>query len=296
MGCASSVNVRIEEDNGSKKVFANGKEVGNFDKIEERSEENQDEDYLDVPSIKDSKNENTQSKSFTGIKKIQNINNINVNDKFYKNQSTNFKYLKENKPNSMTKSNQIINDNINNDNNYNKYIQLRHPLDSSLDNNSDLNQIKNLNISKERQNNNIEVMNSMEKRINNYNGSSNHNNEDDDDCGVNMGNFGDGDNDDMCNLGQSMDLEKSKNKKNKKENDNKEICVIFEMQSTGVKYNINTDQNIKLNDLIELFKKKIKIPPFEKPEFVFNTVFLVDFDKPLSEYKIGDNSKINVFI
>lgn len=296
MGCASSVNVRIEEDNGSKKVFANGKEVGNFDKIEERSEENQDEDYLDVPSIKDSKNENTQSKTFTGIKKIQNINNINVNDKFYKNQSTNFKYLKENKPNSMTKSNQIINDNINNDNNYNKYIQLRHPLDSSLDNNSDLNQIKNLNISKERQNNNIEVMNSMEKRINNYNGSSNHNNEDDDDCGVNMGNFGDGDNDDMCNLGQSMDLEKSKNKKNKKENDNKEICVIFEMQSTGVKYNINTDQNIKLNDLIELFKKKIKIPPFEKPEFVFNTVFLVDFDKPLSEYKIGDNSKINVFI
>ena len=296
MGCASSVNVRIEEDNGSKKVFANGKEVENFDKIEERSEENQDEDYLDVPSIKDSKNENTQSKTFTGIKKIQNINNINVNDKFYKNQSTNFKYLKENKPNSMTKSNQIINDNINNDNNYNKYIQLRHPLDSSLDNNSDLNQIKNLNISKERQNNNIEVMNSMEKRINNYNGSSNHNNEDDDDCGVNMGNFGDGDNDDMCNLGQSMDLEKSKNKKNKKENDNKEICVIFEMQSTGVKYNINTDQNIKLNDLIELFKKKIKIPPFEKPEFVFNTVFLVDFDKPLSEYKIGDNSKINVFI
>lgn len=296
MGCASSVNVRIEEDNGSKKVFANGKEVGNFDKIEERSEENQDEDYLDVPSIKDSKNENTQSKTFTGIKKIQNINNINVNDKFYKNQSTNFKYLKENKPNSMTKSNQIINDNINNDNNYNKYIQLRHPLDSSLDNNSDLNQIKNLNISKERQNNNIEVMNSMEKRINNYNGSSNHNNEDDNDGGVNMGNFGDGDNDDMCNLGQSMDLEKSKNKKNKKENDNKEICVIFEMQSTGVKYNINTDQNIKLNDLIELFKKKIKIPPFEKPEFVFNTVFLVDFDKPLSEYKIGDNSKINVFI
>ena len=98
MGCASSVNVRIEEDNGSKKVFANGKEVGNFDKIEERSEENQDEDYLDVPSIKDSKNENTQSKTFTGIKKIQNINNINVNDKFYKNQSTNFKYLKENKP------------------------------------------------------------------------------------------------------------------------------------------------------------------------------------------------------
>ena len=139
-------------------------------------------------------------------------------------------------------------------------------------------------------------MSSIEERINNFNGVNNKNYEDEDQDGVNIGNNGDGD-DDMCNFGQSMDFDKIKNKKNNEnENESKEICVIFEIQSTGVKYNININENVKLFDLIELFKKKIHLSSFEKPEFVFNTVFLVDFEKKISEYKIGDNSKINVFI
>ena len=71
---------------------------------------------------------------------------------------------------------------------------------------------------------------------------------------------------------------------------------VLYLKSTGVKYNLNINKNSKLIDLIELFKKKIKLSAFEKPEFFFNTVFLVDFEKPISDYKITDNSKINVFI
>ena len=116
MGCASSVNVQIEEGKDNRKVLANGKEVGNIkkssnnEKIEERSEENKDEDYLEMPSIKQSKNENTDSKTFntnanTNIKKID-IKNIKINNY---NQSTNFKYLKDNKI-TIIKSNPLIKD------------------------------------------------------------------------------------------------------------------------------------------------------------------------------------------
>ena len=113
-----------------------------------------------------------------------------------------------------------------------------------------------------------------------------------------MGNYEGVDNDDVCNIGQSMDFDKIKEKNNiNNENEpNKEICVIFEIQSTGVKYNININKNSKLNDLIDLFKKKIKLSSFEKPEFVYNAVFLIDFDKSISDYKICDNSKITAFI
>ena len=197
--------------------------------------------------------------------------------------------------------------------NKNKFIPLKHPLDESSENKtSELSKLKNLNISEEKEklkdnlknkninnkNNDINVMSSIEERINNYNGMNNNNNyEDEDEDGVNMGNNGDGD-DDMCNFGQSMDFDKikNKNKNNENEDESKEICVIFEIQSTGVKYNININENVKLIELIELFKKKIHLSSFEKPEFVFNTVFLVDFEKKISDYKIGDNSKINVFI
>ena len=109
-----------------------------------------------------------------------------------------------------------------------------------------------------------------------------------------MGNFEEDNNDDMCNLGQSVDLDKVKN--NKKQNENEEISIFFEMQTTGVKYNINANKNITLLELIEIFKKKVKLSPFEKPEFVFNDVFLVDFDKPISYYKINNSSKINVYL
>ena len=319
MGCASSVNVQIEEGKENRKVLANGKEVGNIkksnnnEKIEERSEENKDEDYLEMPSIKQSKNENTDSKTFntnanTNIKKID-IKNIKINNY---NQSTNFKYLKDNKIN-LIKSNPIIKDNKNEQdlNQYQyKFIPLRHPLDSSLDKNySDL---KNINISeekeKEKENNNENyikenindnINGNVEEKINIDNEINN--NGDDNDDAVNIGNYyggeGDGDNDDMCNFGQSMDFDNKNNKnKNKNENESKEICVVFEIQSTGVKYNINVNENVKLIELIELFKKKIKLSSFEKPEFVFNSVFLVDFEKPISDYKIEDKSKINVFI
>ena len=300
MGCASSVNVQIEENTDNRKVLANGKEIGNIKKNnkenkEEKSEENQDEEYLEIS--KKSKNENTGSKIIT--------NKIKIHDNYY-NQSTNFKYLKEKKIN-LIKSNPVMNDkNIKKDEKYHRYIPLKHPLDISSDNKNS--QLKNLNISEEKENenenkekndnknNNIDIINSIEERINNFNGINNNN--DDEDDGVNMGNFEEADNDDMCNIGQSMDLDNIKNKDNiNNENEsNKEICVVFEIQSTGVKYNINTNKNSKLIDLIELFKKKIKLSSFEKPEFVFNTVFLIDYEKPISDYKICDNSKIIVFI
>lgn len=284
MGCASSVNVKIEEDTDNRKVLANGKEVGNLkknniEKIDEKAEENKDEEYLELPS----KTENTLSKSNTKTKtkfKIKEnsqikINNIKINDKYYNNQSTNFKYLKDDKVLNLIKSNQI-NENKNEDDNKNKYISLRHPLDSNLDNNEPKNKnLGNIYISTEKENN----------KYNNYG---------DDDDGVNMGNFEEDNNDDMCNLGQSVNLDKVKN--NKKQNENKEISIIFEMQTTGGKYIININNNITLLELIETFKKKVKLSPFEKPEFVFNDVFLVDLDKPISYYKINDNSKINVYL
>ena len=282
MGCASSVNVKIEEDTDNRKILADGKEVAKIkkdkkEKNEEKSEENKEEEYLELPS----KTENTQSKTNTKMKyKIKEnsqikINNIKINDKYYNNQSTNFKYMKDDKAFNLMKSDQI-NQNKNEDNNQNKYILLRNPLDSSMDNNQSKNKnLGNINISNEKENN----------KNNNYG---------DDEDGVNMGNFEEDNNDDMCNLGQSVDLDKAKN--NKKQNENEEISIVFEMQTTGVKYNINFNKNITLLELIEIFKKKVKLSPFEKPEFVFNDVFLVDFDKPISYYKINNSSKINVYL
>ena len=318
MGCTSSVNVQIEENTDNRKIFANGKEEENFknsnnnEKMDEKSEENQDEDYLEMPTIKQSKNENSQSKTFinSNTNKPSNKQNIKINDNYYNSQSTNFKYLKDNKIN-LLKSNTIMkNNNINDEKNNNKFIPLKHPLDMSSENkSSELSKLKNLNISEEKEKlkdnvndknnainkNNINVMNSIEERINNFNGINNNKYGDEDKDGVNIGNNGDGD-DDMCNFGQSMDFDNIKNKNNGNESESKEISVIFEIQSTGVKYNININDTAKLIELIELFKKKIHLSSFEKPEFVFNTVFLVDNEKKISEYKIGDNSKINVFI
>ena len=319
MGCASSVNVQIEEDKDKRKILSNGKEVGtiqkndndNKNKIEERSEEdNQDEDYLELPTKKKSDNENTQNKTIVNINNLPNIHKIKITDNLYNNKSTNYKYLKESKIN-LIKSNITIKADNNNNNpqeekKINQFIPLRHPLDISSENKES--ELKYLKISTEKENgnenenkkdnNDINVINnSIDERINNYNGSNNNNygDNDNDEDGVNMGNYGDGDNDDMCNFGQSMDFDKIKADKNNENNKN-DICVIFEIQSTGVKYNINVNQNVKLIELIELFKKKIKLSPFEKPEFVFDSTFLIDFEKSISDYKIKNNSKINVFI
>ena len=313
MGCASSADIIVEENTNNRKILTTGKEAGstkkknNNEKIEEKSEENQDEDYLEMPTIKKHKNENTECKTFinSNTNKISGKQNIKINDKYYNNQSINFKYLKENKIN-LVKSNPIIKDNSNvkDGNNQNKYISLKHPLNNSSEKKiSELSKLKNLNISEEKEklkdNNNInkdiKAMSSIEERNNNFNRINNKNYDYENEDGVNIGNNGDGE-DDMCNIGQSIDFDKIKKKNSENTNESKEICVIFEIQSTGVKYNININENVELFELIELFKKKIHLSSFEKPEFVFNTVFLVDFEKKISEYKIGDNSKINVFI
>ena len=132
----------------------------------------------------------------------------------------------------------------------------------------------------------------MEQRINNYKSGKNEKIEEDEEDGVNMVNYKDEENEDMCNFGQSMENEEIK----KNISDKKEICVIFEIQSTGEKYNLKAKQGIKLSDLIEMFKKKIDLSSFERPEFMFKGVYLIDYDKPIEDYNITDKSKINVYI
>ena len=169
------------------------------------------------------------------------------------------------------------------------FIELKHPLDNSSS--EDENANKNQNQKKENKEN-IYVSNSMEERINNFKNNLNEINEHIEEDGVNMGNYRDEENDDMVNFGQSM----TNDKINEAINEQKEICVIFEIQSTGERHYINTKKDIKFNDLIEIFKNKIDLSPFEKPEFMFNDVYLIDYDKPISEYNINDKSKINVYI
>ena len=76
MGCASSVNVQIEDNKDNRKILANGKEVENIklnnnDKLEEKFEENLDEKYLDEPTIKQSNNEENKT--------ISNLNKNRIN-------------------------------------------------------------------------------------------------------------------------------------------------------------------------------------------------------------------------
>ena len=209
---------------------------------------------------------------------------MNINKNLYNYKSTNYKYLKEEQQN-LHKSNPLLNDNKK-EISYNNidYISLKHPLDKSS------NDIDEQDNKLENKKENINVTTSMEQRINNYKSGKNEEIEEED--GVNMVNYKDDENEDMCNFGQSMENEEIKNNIN----DKKDICIIFEIQSTGEKYNINIKQGIKLNDLIEMFKKKINLSSFEHPEFMFNGVYLIDFDKPIEEYNIINKSKINVYI
>ena len=82
MGCASSVNVQIEENHDKRKILANGKEVGNIKKTnDDKSEEKIDEDHLDIPIIKQTKEEeNSESKTILNTNKILNKQNIKIND------------------------------------------------------------------------------------------------------------------------------------------------------------------------------------------------------------------------
>lgn len=285
MGCNSSINVQTKEDNDNRLIKVNikkKKSSSEKDNLEKDNNEQDNGEYLDIESIKKIHNGNTDIKTIVNNDLFK-INKMNLNKNLYNYKSTNYKYLKDEQK-ELHKSNPIFNDNVK-ELSYNNtdFIALKHPLDSSSnDGEEEQNQMTN---KKET----VNVTTSMEQRINNYNHAIN---EQIDEDGVNMGNYRDEENDDMCNFGQSMDNDKI----NENTNEKKEICVIFEIQSTGEKYNINTNPDIKLNDLVEKFKKKIDLSSFERPEFMLNGVYLIDYDKSIAEYNITDKSKINVYI
>ena len=284
------MNVQIKEDKDDRviKVNVNRVNKANTDTKKSDDKDKEDEDYLDIESGKNNPNGNTDCKTIIN-NNISDIHKMNINKNLYNYKSTNYKFSKEEQKN-LHKSNPVFNMNKQKES-YNNmdFIELKHPLDnsSSEDENANKNQNQNT-VNKE----NINVSNSMEERINNFKNNLNEINEHIEEDGVNMGNYRDEENDDMVNFGQSM----TNDKINEAINEQKEICVIFEIQSTGERHYINTKKDIKFNDLVEIFKNKIDLSPFEKPEFMFNGVYLIDYDKPISEYNINDKSKINVYI
>ena len=284
------MNVQIKEDKDDRviKVNVNRVNKANTDTKKSDNNEKENEDYLDIESGKNNPNGNTDCKTIIN-NNISNIHKMNINKNLYNYKSTNYKFSKEEQKN-LHKSNPVFNMNKQKES-YNNmdFIELKHPLDNSSS--EDENANKNQNQKKENKEN-IYVSNSMEERINNFKNNLNEINEHIEEDGVNMGNYRDEENDDMVNFGQSM----TNDKINEAINEQKEICVIFEIQSTGERHYINTKKDIKFNDLVEIFKNKIDLSPFEKPEFMFNGVYLIDYDKPISEYNINDKSKINVYI
>ena len=284
------MNVQIKEDKDDRVIKVNVNRVNKTNTETKKSDNNakENEDYLDIESGKNNPNGNTDCKTIIN-NNISDIHKMNINKNLYNYKSTNYKFSKEEQKN-LHKSNPVFNMNKQKES-YNNmdFIELKHPLDnsSSEDENANKNQNQNT-VNKE----NINVSNSMEERINNFKNNLNEINEHIEEDGVNMGNYRDEENDDMVNFGQSM----TNDKINEAINEQKEICVIFEIQSTGERHYINTKKDIKFNDLVEIFKNKIDLSPFEKPEFMFNGVYLIDFDKPISEYNINDKSKINVYI
>ena len=277
------MNVQTKEDKDDRIIKVNVNK-GNKIKIDNKksdNNDNDDEDCLDVESDRKNQNGNTDCKTIIN-NNTSGIQNMNINKNLYNYKSTNYKYLKDEQK-DLHKSNPILNMNKKEESLNNiDYIELKHPLDKS----SSENENENKNIIKKE---NINVSSSMEERIKNYKNYDNENVEED--C-INMGNSRDEDNDDMVNFGQSMANEKI----NEITKEQKEICIIFEIQSTGERHNINTKKEIKLYDLIEKFKNTIDMSPFEKPEFMFNGVYLIDYDKSIAEYNINDKSKINVYI
>jgi len=288
MGCNTSMNVQIKEDKDDRviKVNVNRVNKANTDTKKSDNNEKENEDYLDIESGKNNPNGNTDCKTIIN-NNISSIHKMNINKNLYNYKSTNYKFSKEEQKN-LHKSNPVFNMNKPKES-YNNldYIELKHPLDNSSSEDENANQNQKNEIKE-----NINVSNSMEERINNFKNNLNEINEHIEEDGVNTGNYRDEENDDMVNFGQSM----TNDKINEGINEQKEICVIFEIQSTGERHNINTKKDIKFNDLVEIFKNKIDLSPFEKPEFMFNDVYLIDYDKPISEYNINDKSKINVYI
>lgn len=282
------MNVQIKEDKDDRviKVNVNRVNKANTDTKKSDNNEKENEDYLDIESGKNNPNGNTDCKTIIN-NNISSIHKMNINKNLYNYKSTNYKFSKEEQKN-LHKSNPVFNMNKQKES-YNNmdFIELKHPLDNSCSEDENANQNQ-----KAENKENINVSNSMEERINNFKNNLNEINEHIEEDGVNMGNYRDEENDDMVNFGQSM----TNDKINEAINEQKDICVIFEIQSTGERHYINTKKDIKFNDLVEIFKNKIDLSPFEKPEFMFNGVYLIDYDKPISEYNINDKSKINVYI
>ena len=286
MGCNTSVNIQTKEDKDDRIIKINENKENKTTKnenIENDNNNNENAEYLDIESIKKTENGNTDCKTIIN-NNVSKIRNLNINKNLYNYKSTNFKYLKEEQQN-LHKSNLLKDNKKEMSYNNTDYITLKHPLDNSSYDIGEQEQQNQVTTKKD----NINVTTSMEERINNYKSGINENIEEDE---VNMGNYKDDENDDMCNFGQSIDNKKV----NEVINNQKELTIIFDIQSTGEKYNINVNQGIKLNDLFEKFKKKIDLSSFERPEFMFNGVYLIDYDKSIEDYNITDKSKINVYI
>ena len=288
MGCNTSMNIQTKEDKDDRIIKINenkeNKTTKNENKENDNDNNNKDNgEYLDIESIKKIENGNTDCKTIIN-NNVSKIHNLNINKNLYNYKSTNFKYLKDEQQN-LHKSNLLKDNKKEISYNNTDFIALKHPLDNSSDNINEQEQQNQATTKKE----NINVTTSMEQRINNYKSGINEQIEEDE---VNIGNYKDDENDDMCNFGQSIDDKKA----NEVMNNQKEITIIFDIQSTGEKYNIKANQGIKLNDLIEKFKKTIDLSSFERPEFMHNGVYLIDYDKSIEDYNITDKSKINVYI
>ena len=286
MGCNTSMNIQTKEDKDDRIIKINENKENKTIKNENKENDNDNKDngeYLDIESIKKIENGNTDCKTIVN-NNVSKIHNLNINKNLYNYKSTNFKYLKDEQQN-LHKSNLIKDNKKEISYNNTDFIALKHPLDNSSDNIDEQEQQNQVTTKKE----NINVTTSMEQRINNYKSGINEQIEEDE---VNIGNYKDDENDNMCNFGQSIDDKKV----NEVMNNQKEITIIFDIQSTGEKYNIKANQGIKLNDLIEKFKKTIDLSSFERPEFMHNGVYLIDYDKSIEDYNITDKSKINVYI
>ena len=286
MGCNTSMNIQTKEDKDDRIIKINENKENKTTKNENKENDNDNKDngeYLDIESIKKIENGNTDCKTII-YNNVSKIHNLNINKNLYNYKSTNFKYLKDEQQN-LHKSNLLKDNKKEISYNNTDFIALKHPLDNSSDNMEEQEQQNQVTTKKE----NINVTTSMEQRINNYKSGINEQIEEDE---VNIGNYKDDENDDMCNFGQSIDDKKA----NEVMNNQKEITIIFDIQSTGEKYNIKTNQGIKLNDLIEKFKRTIDLSSFERPEFMHNGVYLIDYDKSIEDYNITDKSKINVYI
>ena len=115
MGCNSSVNIQVEENNGNRIIKANDRIIENKNKTNNNNNISQkknkfDDDnaeYMDIDTAKKTLNENSESKVLeNNTIKISKIQNLNINKNLYNYKSTNFKYEKDEHKN-LLKSNPV---------------------------------------------------------------------------------------------------------------------------------------------------------------------------------------------